>query len=123
MRTPDFSIFDPDGRLPLNLQRTGLTNLQLDFMIEAFAAQAKAALAKFILSAPPEPKLTEELFRLLIDVFEFDHAIPVFFTSSGTALLTATNLRVAKMSGSHRQASQCTADRRANNGDSCLAPI
>ncbi len=97
LRTPDFSIFDPDGHLPLNLQRTGLTEPRLDFIREAFAAQAKAALAKFVLSAPVEPSLSDELLTALNAVFEFEQVFPVFFTKIGSALLTATNLRIAQV--------------------------
>ena len=50
--TPQFSIFDPDGNLPLNLQRTGLTNLDLDFIKGAFEVQAKANLANLLERAP-----------------------------------------------------------------------
>lgn len=95
LKVPDFSVFDPDGNLPLNLQRTGLTNMQLDFLTEAFAAQTRSALAKFVLSAPTEPAITDEFHRALTDVFAFEQAIPAFFTNMGTALLTTTNLRSA----------------------------
>jgi len=95
LRVPNFSVFDPDGNLPLNLQRTGLTNLDLDFRTQAFAAQALAALAKFLHFAPQGPAVTDEFHRALMEVFEFEQAIPVFFTSLGTALLTTTNLRLA----------------------------
>jgi hypothetical protein len=97
LHVPDFSIFDPDGNLPLNLQRTGLTNQQFDFLTEAFAAQAKAALTQFLLAAPAEPKLTDKFLKVLTGVFGFQQTIPVFFTSIGTALLTSTNLRAANL--------------------------
>jgi molecular chaperone HtpG len=96
LRTPEFSVFDPDGNLPLNLQRTGLTSLRLDFLTEAFAAQTKAALAKFLLSAPVEQKLTDEFSKTLTEFFQFGQVVPMFFTKFGTAPLTATNLRLAK---------------------------
>jgi molecular chaperone HtpG len=97
LKTPDFSIFDPDGNLPLNLQRTGLTNLRLDFLKDAFSAQSKAALARLIASAPVEPKLPKQFLRALADLFEFHQVLPVFFTKTGTALLTATNLRIGQV--------------------------
>lgn len=95
LRHPDFSIFDPDGNLPLNLQRTGLANLQLDFLDEAFLAQAKAVFAYFLLSAPAKLELTDEFLQALRNLFEFDQIFPVFFTNTGMALLTTTNLRIA----------------------------
>jgi molecular chaperone HtpG len=94
---PDFSISDPDGNLPLNLQRTGLTHLRLDFLTEAFAVQSKVALATFLLAAPAEPKLTNEFLKALTAVFQFEQTVPVCFTKIGTALLTATNLRIAQL--------------------------
>ena len=97
LRTPNFSIFDPDGNLPLNLQRTGLTRLDFDFLEDAFAAQAKAALAKFVLSAPVKLTLTKVFLTALSALFEFQQVFPVFFTKIGTALLTATNLRIAQI--------------------------
>ena len=96
LRVPELSIFDPDGNLPLNLQRTGLTNAGLDFLTDAFAAQAKAALAKLLTSAPTELKLTDEFAKALREFFEFNQTIPAFFTKTGTALLTASNLRLAE---------------------------
>ncbi len=99
LRVPDFSVFDPDGNLPLNLQRTGLTNTRLDFATEAFATQAKSALAKFVRFAPEQPEVTHEFLHALYNIFDFDQAIPAFFTNSGTALLTPTNLRLARVKG------------------------
>jgi hypothetical protein len=96
LRVPDFSVFDPDGNLPLNLQRTGLTNIRLDFIHAAFESQAKSALAKFVLSAPSGPEITKAFVTSLSEVFGFGHVIPVFFTKLGTALLTAANLQLAQ---------------------------
>ncbi len=69
--------------------------MQLDFLSEAFAAQTKAALAKFVYTAPRGPTLTNEFNSALTDFFEFDQTIPVFFTKVGAALLTTANLRNA----------------------------
>lgn len=95
LRVPHFSVFDPDGNLPLNLQRTGLTNQELDFVTEAFAAQAKAALAIFLLHAPELPALTGEFEGSLREVFGFEQIVPTFFTAAGTGLLSRTSLRSA----------------------------
>lgn len=54
LATPRFSIFDPDGNLPLNLQRTGLTNLDLDFISGAFEVQAKTNLANLLERGPSD---------------------------------------------------------------------
>jgi molecular chaperone HtpG len=92
---PSFSVFDPDGNLPLNLQRTGLTNLDLDFVKGAFDIQAKANLAQLLVYAPTEPKLTRDFVGVLISGFDFDQVFPIFFSREGVALLTPTNLRLS----------------------------
>jgi hypothetical protein len=97
LRVPCFSVFDPDGALPLNLQRTGLTSWHPDFLEHAFAAQARASLALFIQAAPEEQKFTEELRDALsLLLAESEQIVPVFFTQTGTAILTEKNLQIAK---------------------------
>jgi molecular chaperone HtpG len=95
LRTPQFSIFDPDGNLPLNLQRTGLTNTNLDFLDDAYAVQAEAAFTKLVLKAPTERMISPDFMRVLKDFFGFSQVIPIFFTRTGTGLLTKTSLRAA----------------------------
>jgi len=97
LRTPEFSVFDPDGNLPLNLQRSGLSNLRLDFLAEAFAMQAKCALSKILTLAPTEPELTNDFIRSLETLFEFNQTVPVFFTGQGTGLLTRQLLSDARV--------------------------
>jgi molecular chaperone HtpG len=97
LRSPMLSVFDPDGVLPLNLQRTGLTSWNPDLSEQAFAAQAKASIALFMQTAPEEQRLANELeeaLRLLLA--EFDQTVPILFTQTGTAILTAKNLQLAK---------------------------
>jgi Histidine kinase-, DNA gyrase B-, and HSP90-like ATPase len=96
LHTPGFSVFDPDGVLPLNLQRTGLTGWQSDFVEAAFAAQARASLALFMLSAPEEQRLTEEIVDALWLLGRSGQTAPLFFTQGGTAFLTEKTLRIAK---------------------------
>jgi hypothetical protein len=95
LRIPEFSVFDPDGNLPLNLQRTGLTRGTLDFFPAAFEAQSKAAIANFLITAPTTPAFPEGFRKMLGDFFKFEQLFPVFFTEAGTALLTPENLRIA----------------------------
>jgi molecular chaperone HtpG len=96
-RPPALSILDPDGRLPLNLQRTGLTTTELSFSDRAFEIRARTFLAKLLEIAPERREITEELVDWLFRVVEFEHLFPVFFTSSGTALLTIENLNLAQI--------------------------
>lgn len=92
LRVPEFSIFDPDGNLPLNLQRTALTNPNLDFMEEAFQAQVKAALALLLMSVPETPELSEALLTAIRVMFKIDEILPVFLTEAGAGLVTKKNL-------------------------------
>lgn len=92
LRVPEFSIFDPDGNLPLNLQRTALTNPRLDFMEEAFNAQARAALALLLMSVPETPVLSEAFVTAIGAMFKIDEILPVFLTEAGVGLVTETNL-------------------------------
>ncbi len=92
LRVPEFSIFDPDGNLPLNLQRTALTNPRLDFMEEAFKAQARAALALLLMSVPETPVLSEAFVTAIGAMFKIDEILPVFLTEAGAGLVTETNL-------------------------------
>ncbi|MBZ5533621.1 MAG: ATP-binding protein [Acidobacteriia bacterium] len=94
---PSFSIFDPDGNLPLNLQREELTSIRLDFLEPALAVQARACLALLLLTAPARMRLTAELIHAIESVGHFHHTMPVFFTHTGTGLLTARNLQLAKV--------------------------
>jgi hypothetical protein len=94
-QTPSLSLFDPDGRAPLNLRRTGLTTPILGFADDAFDIQAKALLVHFLRLAPSVDQLTAELNQWLRSVFTFENILPVFFTRSGTALLTPPNLHLA----------------------------
>jgi len=92
--TPQFSIFDPDGNLPLNLQRTGLTNLDLDFIKGAFEVQAKANLANLLERAPNDRAYSADFTFLLWKLFEPNELVPVVFTPIGIALNTPTNFRM-----------------------------
>lgn len=92
---PALSILDPDGRLPLNLQRSGLTTGQLSFSDDAFSIRAKTILAKLLHTAPQRREITPDFRSWLGHVFEFEHLFPVFFTNAGTALLTLRNLNLA----------------------------
>lgn len=94
--SPSFSVFDPDGRLPLNLQRTGLTNKNLDFISGAFDVQSKSAFAAMLKLAPEEAHVSKDFGTVLGDYFEFDNLLPIFFTRSGVATLTLVNLQVIK---------------------------
>jgi hypothetical protein len=97
LRVPEFSIFDPDGNLPLNLQRTSLTNPQLDFMESAFDAQAKAALALLLVSIPEAPVLNDAFVTAIRAMFKIDEILPVFLTEFGAGLVTERNLREANV--------------------------
>lgn len=95
MRVPQFSIFDPDGNLPLNLQRTELTHSHLDFMPDAFEAQAKSAFALLLISVPEVPSLDDAFITAIRSMFRDEEILPLFFTRSGAGLLTQRNLQEA----------------------------
>ena len=97
LKPPSFSIFDPDGNLPLNLQRTGLTNINLDFLPHAFTVQAKTALGvKYIGICSILPlSLPRNLQDAMLSHFEFDQVVPIFFAQNGLAILTPRNLQLA----------------------------
>lgn len=97
LRVPELSIFDPDGNLPLNLQRTSLTNPQLDFMEHAFDAQANAALAMLLVSMPEAPVLDDAVVKAIRAMFNIDEILPVFLTEAGAGLVTERNLQEANV--------------------------
>jgi hypothetical protein len=97
LRVPQFSIFDSDGNLPLNLQRTELTHSDLDFMAEAFEAQAKAGLRLFLTSLPELPVLDHAFVTAIRSMFLDEEILPIFLTRSGAGLLTQRNLREANV--------------------------
>jgi molecular chaperone HtpG len=97
LRVPEFSIFDPDGNLPLNLQRTELTHSHLDFMAGAFEAQAKAALALLLISVPEIPTLSDAFVTTVRSMFQDLEILPVFFTQFGAGLVTQSNLQGANV--------------------------
>lgn len=97
LRVPQFSIFDPDGTLPLNLQRTSLTSPHLDFMAQAFEAQAKAAFALLLISVPAVPALSDPFITSTRSMFRDKEIFPVFLTRSGAGLLTQRNLEEANV--------------------------
>ena len=92
LRVPQFSVFDPDGNLPLNLQRTELTHSHLDFMADAFEAQFKAALTLLLISVPALPALNDAFITSTRSMFRNQEIFPVFLTQSGAGLLTQRNL-------------------------------
>jgi hypothetical protein len=95
--TPSFSIFDPDGNLPLDVRRTGLTHKQLDFMEGAFAVQAKALLATLLITVPREPTPTDEFRQAVEQMFRIVTLFPVFFTKLGAGILLQKNLQAANV--------------------------
>jgi hypothetical protein len=97
LRVPQFSIFDPDGNLPLNLQRTELTHSHLDFMPDAFEAQAKSAFALLLKSVPEVPTLNDDFINAIRSMFRDEEILPLFLTRSGAGLLTQRNLLEAKV--------------------------
>ncbi len=97
LRVPQFSIFDPDGNLPLNLQRTELTQSHLDFMAGAFEAQTKAALALILISVPEIPTLSDAFVTTIRSMFRDVEILPVFFTQFGAGLVTQKNLQGANV--------------------------
>ena len=61
MTFPRISVFDPDGKLPVNLQRTDLTGGTLPFENEIFDSVVSDLFAHALLSAPKKPiGLSEE---------------------------------------------------------------
>ncbi len=99
VRFPLLSIFDPDGRLPLNLRRTGLTHLKGEFLTEIFAVQSKAILAGILAKLPDKLGVNPGFESFLDRKFEDDkHQLcPLYFTNRGAGLLTAANLMSASI--------------------------
>jgi len=50
-----------------------------------------------VFAAPAAPELTNEFLDALAACFQFGQTIPIFFTNSGTGLLTRINLSLAKV--------------------------
>ncbi len=92
LRTPNLSIFDPDGKLPLNLSRTALTQKELPFQSELLEDVTRDFIAHAALTAPRSrwEKMTSGYAGLP------PAQIAWFHSPEGTGILTGHNLQVAR---------------------------
>jgi hypothetical protein len=58
---PLLAYFDPEGRLPLSLQRTGFTTRVLPLRTDIYAVIARALLAELLIHVPSQAPLRDEL--------------------------------------------------------------
>jgi len=92
MRDPSISVFDPDARLDLNLQRDKLLSLDGEFVDRVFDGIAKGTLAKAISAIPSDLVISESLIQRLRKIFRFNDFLPIIKTKTGVSLLTKLNL-------------------------------
>lgn len=85
---PTISIFDPDGLLPLNLQRTELALGQLPFADELLAAQCEDFVAWALVNTPTSLPRTPEGMRMSYPAASLDIPRLTFaFTTEGAVLI------------------------------------
>ena len=93
LNTPNVSVFDPDGRLPLNLQRTGLAESTVPFD-GALAIDVIRDFIAYCLVRGPQKIITNEYFRAYEGSANHTYGnlgshprLPWYFTNDGFGLL------------------------------------
>jgi molecular chaperone HtpG len=92
---PHVSVFDPDGKLPLNLKRTAITQPDYPFRKQLFEDMAKDLIAYALLDAPDKPmngvsSFSEEKFDFASTERHYGEEMivfPWFYTKKGVSLV------------------------------------
>lgn len=88
LHTPTVSVFDPDGLLPLNLQRTELVTNKLPFEEKLLASQCEDFIAWVLVNAPTALPSTTDGMGIKYPASSLDMPLQTLaFAVEGTALI------------------------------------